>query len=132
MLSLITLSHARVRLSLALTLSLLTIWCSGLTALFFFFLAIAAPAYSHLRRTLIPRPLSSHSALSSYELFGPLAFWQLSVYLRPLVQALRSCLASGDPRSSAMPPSLGRGRVTTTTTTTTSCARFWLISMFLP
>ena len=37
-----------------------------------------------------------------------------SVTLRPLVQALESCLASRTPWSSAMPPSLGRGRVTTT------------------
>ena len=42
-----------------------------------------------------------------------------SVSLRSLVQALGSCPASGAPWSSAMPPSLGRGRVTTTTTITT-------------
>ena len=36
--------------------------------------------------------------------------------LRPLVQALESCPASGARWSTAMPPSLGRGRVTTTTT----------------
>ena len=36
---------------------------------------------------------------------------------RSLVQALRSCPASGAPWSSAMPLFLGRGRVTTTTTT---------------
>ena len=34
-----------------------------------------------------------------------------SVSLRPLVQTLGSCTASGAPWSSAMPPSLGRGRV---------------------
>ena len=39
--------------------------------------------------------------------------WQFSVSLRPLVQALGSCLASGVPWSSAMPPSLGRGQETT-------------------
>ena len=38
-----------------------------------------------------------------------------SVSLRPLVQALGFCPASGAPWSSAMPPSLGKGRVTTTT-----------------
>ena len=38
-----------------------------------------------------------------------------SVSLRSLVQALDSCPASGAPWSSAMPPSLGRGRVTATT-----------------
>ena len=37
--------------------------------------------------------------------------------LRPLVQALGSFPASGAPWSFAMPPSLGRGRVTTTTST---------------
>ena len=55
--------------------------------------------------------LSSHSALSSYGLFAPLTFWRLSVYLRPLVQTLGSVPASGAPWFSAMPPSLGRGRV---------------------
>ena len=37
-----------------------------------------------------------------------------TVSLRPLVQALEICLASGAPWCSTMPPSLGRGRVTTT------------------
>ena len=55
---------------------------------------------------------SSHSALSSYGLFAPLTLWRLSVSLRPLVQALGSCPASGAPWSPAMPPSFGRGRVT--------------------
>ena len=67
--------------------------------------------------------LSSHSALSSYGLFAPLTLWRLSVSLQPLVQALESCPASGAPWSSAMPPSLGRGRVTTTTTTDTTALR---------
>ena len=44
----------------------------------------------------------------------------LFVSLRPLVQTLESCPASGAQWSSAMPPSLGRGRVTTTATTTTT------------
>ena len=56
--------------------------------------------------------LSSHSARSSYGLFAPLTLWRLSVSLRPLVQTLGSCPASGAPWCSAMPPSLGRGRVT--------------------
>ena len=54
---------------------------------------------------------SSHSALSSYGLFAPLTLWRLSVSLRSLVQTLESCLASGAPWSSAMAPSLERGRV---------------------
>ena len=56
--------------------------------------------------------LSSHSALSSYELFAPLTLWQLSILLRPLAQTLESCQTSGAPWSPAMPPSLVRGRVT--------------------
>ena len=68
----------------------------------------AAPVDTH------PRHLSSHSALYSYGLFAPLALWRLCVSVRPLVQALWSFLASGAPWSSAMPSSLGRGRVTKT------------------
>ena len=45
----------------------------------------------------VPGHLSSHSALSSNGLFAPLALWRLSVSLRPVVQALRSCLAYGAP-----------------------------------
>ena len=41
----------------------------------------------------------------------PLILWRLSISLRPLVQTLGSCPASGAPWSSAVPPSLGRGRV---------------------
>ena len=48
----------------------------------------------------LPRSLFGNS-LSSYDL---------------LVRVLGSCPASGAPWSSAIPPSLGRGRVTTTTT----------------
>ena len=61
--------------------------------------------------TLVPGHLSCHSARSSYGLFTPLTLWRLSVSLRPLVQTLGSCPASGAPWSSAMPPFLGRGRV---------------------
>ena len=68
---------------------------------------------SFLQRLWIPVPghFSSHSAPSSYGLFAPLTLWRLSVSLRPLVQDLGSCPASGASWSSAMPPSLGRGRV---------------------
>ena len=59
-----------------------------------------------------PSKDTSHSALSSYGLFAPLTLWRLSVSLRPLVQTLGSLPASGASWSSAMPPSLGRGRVT--------------------
>ena len=44
---------------------------------------------------LVPGHFSSHSSLSSYRLFAPLTLWRLSVSLRPLVQALGSCPASG-------------------------------------
>ena len=67
-------------------------------------------------RTLASEHLSSHSALTSYGLFALLTLWRLPVSLRPMVQALESCPASGAPWSSAMPPSLGRGGVTTTRT----------------
>ena len=43
---------------------------------------------------------------------APLTLWRLSVSLRPLVQTLGSCPASGALWSSAMPPALGRGWVT--------------------
>ena len=60
---------------------------------------------------------------------------RLSVSQRPLIQTLGSCSASGTPWSSAMPPSLGRGRVATTTTTTTTTTErcgsfFWRSSIF--
>ena len=42
---------------------------------------------------------------------APLTLWRLFVSLRPLVQTLGSCRGFGAPWSSAMPPSLGRGRV---------------------
>ena len=71
--------------------------------------------------TLVPGHLLSHSALSSYGLFGPLTLWRLSVSLRSLVQTLESCLASGAPWSSAMPPSLGRGRVNNNKTRKKEC-----------
>ena len=73
---------------------------------------------SFLQRLSTPTPghLSSHCALSSYGLFALLALWRLSVTLRSLVHTLGNCPASRSPWSSAMPPSLERGRVATTTT----------------
>ena len=50
-------------------------------------------------------------------------FWRFFVSLRPLVQTLGIWPASGASWSSAMPPSLGRGRVTTTATTSKSITR---------
>ena len=60
-------------------------------------LILHCPATDYLRRSLFDDSLS----LSS----------------QSPVQALGSCAASGAPWSSAMPPSLGMGRITTTTTT---------------
>ena len=106
--------------------------CSFVTlAAFSLVFAATDTAYCYLSRIGIIKifscsaygNLSSHSALSSYGLFAPLTLWRLSVSLQPLVQALESCPASGAPWSSAMPPSLGRGRVTTTTTTDTTALR---------
>ena len=68
-------------------------------------------SFSQRLWTLVPGHLSSHSALSSYGVFAPLTLWRLSVSSRPLVQTLGSCPAFGAPWSPAMPPFLGRSRV---------------------
>ena len=57
-LALIPLSLAKVRLSLILTLFPLMIWYSGLTALFLFLLARAAPAFLPTALSVALRPLS--------------------------------------------------------------------------
>ena len=56
-LALISLFFAKMRLLLTLTLSPLTIWCSGLMALFLFILAKAALAYLPTAPSVAPRPL---------------------------------------------------------------------------
>ena len=53
-------------------------------------------------RAPVPGHFSSHSALSSYGLFAPLTLWRLFVSLRPLVQTLGNCPASGAPWFPAM------------------------------
>ena len=55
--ALISFSLAKVRLSPTLTLFPLIIWCSGLTALFLFLLARAAPAYLPTALSVALRPL---------------------------------------------------------------------------
>ena len=70
-------------------------------------------------RTLVPGHLSSHSALSNYGLFALIVLCRLFVSLRPLVQAMRSCPASGALWCSAMPhPSEGSGNNTNNTSPT--------------
>ena len=56
-LALISLSLAKMRLSPTLALSLLTIWCSGLTALYLFLPGKAALAYFPTALSVTPRPL---------------------------------------------------------------------------
>ena len=58
-------------------------------------------------------------------------FWRLHSFggsLRPLVQTLGSCSASGAPWSSAMPPSLRRGRVTTNNNNNILTICFYLLT----
>ena len=64
-LTLISFSLAKVRLSPTLTLSLLMIWYSGLTALFLFLLARAAPAYLPTALSVALRPLFSAGPICS-------------------------------------------------------------------
>ena len=58
-LALTLLSLAKVRLSPILTLSPLMFWCSGQTALFFLFLARAAPAFLPIAFSVALRPIFS-------------------------------------------------------------------------
>ena len=71
----------------------------------------------HLR-TLVPGHLSSHSALSSYRLFAPLALWRLSLSLftisGPGLVELPGFLGSMVFRHAPIP---GNGSITTTRTT---------------
>ena len=53
---------------------------------------------------------SKNWEMQAYGLSTSIALWQFSVSLRPLVQTLGSWLASGASWSSAINPSLGRGR----------------------
>ena len=57
-----TLFLAKVRLSLTLTLSHLTIWCFGLTALFLFVLAEAALAYLPTAHSVVLKPFPFQQA----------------------------------------------------------------------
>ena len=85
---------------------------------------LPTPMFRQHLRTPVPGHLSSHFALSSYEIFAPLAFWRISVFFRPTVQPVWRFPASGVPSSSAVPPSLGRGQVTATTSNTICCKIF--------
>ena len=101
----ISLSLTKVWLSLPFTLSTLTVNSLLLSSYLCRIGKIENPsciACGHSSQD------TSHSALSSYGLFAPLALCRLSVSLRALVQALKSCPPSGAPWSSAMPhPSEG-------------------------
>ena len=59
-----------------------------------------------------------------------LTLWRLSVSLRPLVQTLGGCQASGVSWSSTMPPSLERGRVTNNNNNRYDCIRNLQSSLF--
>ena len=64
------------------------------------------------RLSFSERPLVQ--AVGSFPVSAPLALWRLSFSERPRVQAVGSFPVSEVPWFCAMPPSLGRGRVTTT------------------
>ena len=64
-----SLSLAKMWLSLTLTLSHLTIWCSGQTVLFLLFLAIAALAYLPTALSMALRPLYFFSRPSMLKFF---------------------------------------------------------------
>ena len=78
----------------------------------------AAPANTRPRKLLISFCTIQLRTLCAAHCLATLCL------LRPLVQALGSCPASGDPWSSAIPPSLRRGRVTTTTITDCLCVKY--------
>ena len=92
---LIPLSLTEVQVSPTLSLSLLMIWYSRQTALFLFLLVRVAPAFLPTALSVALRPFYSFRS----------RLWH------PLVQTVDSCPAFGAPWFSAMPPSLGRGRV---------------------
>ena len=71
------------------------------------------------------------SNLILYRLYAPLALGLLSVFARPLAQALGSCLASGAPWSSAMHPFFGRGWVATIITVSARVANCSKLSSLL-
>ena len=77
--ALISLSLAKVRLSHTLTLSPLTIWYSGLTALFLFFLARATLAYLPTALSVALRPLFSFVQAQYVQAFPlkPAPFYKL-------------------------------------------------------
>ena len=100
-LALIPLSLAKVRLSLTLTLSPLTIWCSGLTALFLFHLAKAAPAYLSTAFSVAPRPLfpSQQAQYAQVSLLKPAPFYMLFAGLGSINKSATSLLLLSDSRS---------------------------------
>ena len=99
--ALIPLSLTKVRLSLNLVLSHLTIWCSGQTALFLFLLAMAALAYLptvHFvaKRQLFPFQQAQYAQVS---LLKPAPFWKLFTSLGSTNKPATSLLFLSDSRS---------------------------------
>ena len=117
---------AKVRLSLTLILSPhdLVLWTGGSVPFSFGKGDSGVLANCFFCGTEATLSFSASPVCSSFLLkpslfcvLAPLTLWRLSVSLRPLVQAVGSCSASGAPCSSVMPSFLGRGRATTTATT---------------
>ena len=92
---------AKVRLSLTLTLSLLTIWCFGLTALFHFLLEKAAPAYLPTALSVASRPLFPFQQAQYAQVFPlkPAQFCTLFAGLGSTNKPAISLLCLSDSRS---------------------------------
>ena len=93
-LALILLFLAKVRLSPILTLSHLMIWYSGLTALFLFLLARAAPAYLPSALSVALRPLFPFRQAQHAQVFplNPAPFAGLGNTNKSAISLLFSCL----------------------------------------
>ena len=95
-LALILLSLAKMRLSPTLTLSSLMIWYSGLTALFLFFLARAAPAFLPTALSVALRPLFPFRQVQYVQVFplNPAPFCTLFADLGNTIKSAISLLFS--------------------------------------
>ena len=95
-LALILLSLAKMRLSPTFTLSSLMIWYSGLTALFLFFLARAAPAFLPTALSVALRPLFPFQQAQYVQVFplNPAPFCTLFAGLGNTIKSAVSLLFS--------------------------------------